>query len=187
METVFDKGGPDAKLAPKMETRPKEIVGNVHAIPAARNVRSISEHLCKSYLSKGFKDAWMYGLKDLLVESIVSMRVVATSEQATRKPMANIWLDVRIGMAKPDCNIPKKLARMENGKLEAPNAWTLFDGMVSVIFEEYCCPGQCATIFLNRTLRRRVTRLEQSSHLTHRVAWMTTSRELPAPISCLLL
>ena len=54
------KEGPDleARLAPKMETPPREIVGNVHVLHAGRSAKAISKHLTKSYLS--FKDAWMY-------------------------------------------------------------------------------------------------------------------------------
>ena len=67
----------------------------------------------------------------------------------------DIWLDVRIGMAKPDCNIPKRLACMENEKkreygVEAPNPSTLFDGVVPIIFEQHTRPGQCATTFFNQ-------------------------------------
>ena len=29
----------------------------------------------------------------------------------------DIWVDVRVGMAKPDCSVPKKLARMEQDGL----------------------------------------------------------------------
>ena len=50
----------EARLQPKMETPPKDIVGNVHALPAGRSVKAISRHLTKSYLAKSFKDAWMY-------------------------------------------------------------------------------------------------------------------------------
>ena len=69
----------------------------------------------------------------------------------------------------------------------APDANSLFDGVVPVIFEQHCCPSPCAIAFLHHILRRRVTKLEQGSHLTHWVAWMIAARELFAPISCVLL
>ena len=61
-EAVINKKGldPEARLQPKMETPPKDIVGNVHALPAGRSAKSISRHLTKSYLAKSFKNAWMY-------------------------------------------------------------------------------------------------------------------------------
>ena len=85
-------------------------------------------------------------------------------------------------MAKPDCSVPKELARMEHEKrrgyrLGAPNASTLFDGVVPMIFEQHGCPRQCEITPLNHTLRRRAQRLEQGSHLTHGVAWMIASHE----------
>ena len=67
------------------------------------------------------------------------------------------------------------------------NPSTLFDGVVPVIFEQHGCPSPCAITFLYHILRRRVAKLEQSSHLTHGVAWMIASKELYAPISCILL
>ena len=67
------------------------------------------------------------------------------------------------------------------------NPNTLFDGVVPVIFEQHGCPGPCAITFLHHILRGRVPKLEQGSHLTHGVAWMIASRELLAPISCILL
>ena len=61
-EAIIEKEGSDldARLAPKMETPPREIVGNVLVLPAGRNAKAISKHLTKSYLAKSFKDAWMY-------------------------------------------------------------------------------------------------------------------------------
>ena len=50
----------EARLEPKMETPPKDIVGNVHALPVGRSAKSISRHFTKSNLAKSFKDAWMY-------------------------------------------------------------------------------------------------------------------------------
>ena len=90
-------------------------------------------------------------------------------------------------MAKPDCSVPKELARMEQEKRRGygqgpSNPNTLFDRVVPVIFEQHGCPNQCATTFLYHILRRRVAKLEQSSHLTHGVAWMIAARELYAPI-----
>ena len=60
-EAVINKEGLDleARLEPKMETPPKDIVGNVHALPVGRSAKSISRHLTKSYLAKSLKDAWM--------------------------------------------------------------------------------------------------------------------------------
>ena len=63
----------------------------------------------------------------------------------------------------------------------------LFDGVVPVTFEQHGCPSPCAITFLHHILRRKVAKLEQGSHLTHRVAWMIAARELLAPISCILL
>ena len=95
-------------------------------------------------------------------------------------------------MAKPDCSVPKELTCMEQEKRreygQGPsNPSTLFDGVVPVIFEQHGCPSPCAITFLDHILRRRVAKLEQSSHLTHGIAWMIASRELYAPISCILL
>ena len=95
-------------------------------------------------------------------------------------------------MAKPDCSVPKELTRMEQEKRREyghgpSNPSTLFDGVVPVIFEQHGCPSPCAITFLYHILRRRVAKLEQSSHLTHGTAWMIVSRELYAPISCILL
>ena len=61
-EPVIDKEGLDleTRLQPKMETPPREIVGNVHILPAGRSAKAISRHLTKSYLAKSYKDAWMY-------------------------------------------------------------------------------------------------------------------------------
>ena len=155
-------------------------------------------------------------LRDFLVEHTRTTGAIATSEQAVPLPRdsqpaaqearavhtadihisepngADIWIDVRIGMAKPDCSVPKELARMEQEKRgeygQGPsNPNSLFDGVVPVIFEQHGCPSPCATIFLHRILRRRVAKLEQGSHLTHGVAWMIAARELFAPISCILL
>ena len=62
----------------------------------------------------------------------------------------NIWVDVKTGMAKPDCSVPKELARMEQEKRREygpgpSNPSTLFDGVVPVVFEQHGCPGPCAT------------------------------------------
>ena len=44
-------------------------------------------------------------------------RAVHTADMHISEPNGtDIWLDVRIGMAKPDCSLPKELARMENEK-----------------------------------------------------------------------
>ena len=61
-EAVINKEGLDleARLQSKMETPPKDIVGNVHVLPAGRSAKAISRHLTKSYLAKSFKDAWMH-------------------------------------------------------------------------------------------------------------------------------
>ena len=104
----------------------------------------------------------------------------------------DIWVDVRIGMAKPDCSVPKELARMEQEKrreygLGPSNPGTLFDGVAPVIFEQHGCPNPCAITFLHHIVRSRVAKLEQGSHLTHGVAWMVAARELFAPIYCILL
>ena len=95
-------------------------------------------------------------------------------------------------MGKPDCSVPKELARMEQEKrreygLGASNPSTLFDGVVPVIFEQHGCPGPRAITFLHHIVRRRVHKLEQGPHLIHGVAWMIASRDLFAPISCILL
>ena len=95
-------------------------------------------------------------------------------------------------MAKPDCSVPKELARMEQqGRRECgqgpSNPNSLFDGVVPVLFEQHGCPNPCATTFLHHILRRRVAKLEQGLHLAHGVAWMIAARELFAPISCILL
>ena len=57
----------------------------------------------------------------------------------------DIWTDVRIGMAKPECNVSKELARMEQEK-RREYAWvwtvqpnTLFDGAVPVSFGHISC------------------------------------------------
>ena len=155
-------------------------------------------------------------IKDFLVEYAKTTGAIATSEQAVplprdRQPAAqetravhmadihisepngtDIWIDVKIGMAKPDCSVPKELARMEQEKLreygQGPsNPNSLFDGVVPVMFEQHGCPNPCAITFLHHILRRRVAKLEQGSHLTHGVAWMIAARELFAPLSCILL
>ena len=104
----------------------------------------------------------------------------------------DIWVDVRVDVAKPDCSVPKELVRIEHEKhreygLRASNPSTLFDGVVPVIFEQPGCPGPCAITFLHHILRRRVHKLEQGSHLTHGVACVIAPQELFAPISCILL
>ena len=86
----------------------------------------------------------------------------------------DIWVDVRVGVAKPDCSVSQELTRMEQEKRreygQGPsNPSTLFDGVVPVIFEQHGCPSPCAITFLHHILRRRVAKLEQSSHLTHGV------------------
>ena len=137
-------------------------------------------------------------LRDFLLEYTKTTGAIATSEQAMPLPRDNhpaTWetravhtvdihisepngTDVRIGMAKPDCNVPKELARMEQEKrreygLGQANPSTLFDGVVPVIFEQHGCPSPCA--------------ITLGSHLTHGVSWMIASRGLYAPISCTLL
>ena len=52
--------GLEARLGPKMETPPREIVGNVHVFLAGCSAKAISMHLAKSYLAKSFEDAWMH-------------------------------------------------------------------------------------------------------------------------------
>ena len=150
-------------------------------------------------------------LRDFLVEYVKPTGTIATSEQAMPLPRdsqpaarearavhtadihvsepngTDTWVDIRVGMAKPDCSVPKELARMEQEKRreygQGPsNPSTLFfDGVVPAI------PSPCAITFLYHILRRRVAKLEQSSHLTHGVAWMIASKELYALISCILL
>ena len=120
-------------------------------------------------------------------------RAVRTADVRISEPNdADIWVDIRIGMAEPDCSVPKELARMEQEKrreygLGPSNPSTLFDGVVPFIFEQHGCPSPRAITFLHHTLRRRVAKLEQGSHPTHGVAWMIASREVFAPISCILL
>ena len=59
-EAVINKEGLDleARLQSKMETPPKDIVGNVHVLPAGRSAKAISRHPPNP--AKSFKDAWMY-------------------------------------------------------------------------------------------------------------------------------
>ena len=103
-------------------------------------------------------------------------RAVHTSDIHISEPNnTDIWVDVRVGMAKPDCSVAKELTRMEQEKRreygQGPsNPSTPFDGVVPVIFEQHGCPSPCAITFLYHILRRRVAKLEQSSHLTHGVA-----------------
>ena len=120
-------------------------------------------------------------------------RAVHTADIHISEPNGtNIWVDVRVGMAKPGCSVPKELVRMEQEKRREygqgqSNPSTLFDGVVAVIFEQHGCPSPCAITFLHHVLRRKVAKLEQSSHLTHGVAWMMASREFFALMSCILL
>ena len=73
-------------------------------------------------------------------------RAVHTADIHISEPTGtDIWVDVRIGMAKPDCSIAKELARMEQEQrreygLGPSNPSTLFDGVVPVIFEQHGCP-----------------------------------------------
>ena len=124
--------------------------------------------------------------KFFLVECTKSTGAVATSEQAMPLPSdsqpaarearavhtadihisepsgTDVWLDIRVGVAKPDCSLLKELGRTEQENrreygLGASNSSTLFDGVVPVIFAQHGCPGPCAIIFLNHIfLRRRV-------------------------------
>ena len=79
-------------------------------------------------------------LRDFLVEYVKTTGAIATSEQAMPLPRdsqpaawearavhtadihisepngTDIWVDVRVGMAKPDCSVLKELARMEQEK-----------------------------------------------------------------------
>ena len=102
-------------------------------------------------------------LRDFLVEYTKTTGAIATSEQAmplmrdsqpaTLETRAvhtadiyisepngtDIWID---GMAKPDCGVPKELARMEQEKRREygqgpPNPNSLFEGVVPVIFEQH--------------------------------------------------
>ena len=44
-------------------------------------------------------------------------RAVRTADIHTSEPNGtDIWIDVRVGMAKPDCSVPKELVRMEQEK-----------------------------------------------------------------------
>ena len=155
-------------------------------------------------------------LRDFLVEYVKTTGAIATTEQAMPLPRdsqpaarearavhtadilvsepngTDIWVDVRVGMAKPDCSVPKELTRMEQEKRreygQGPsNPSTLFDGVVPVLFEQHGCRSPCAITCLYHTLRRRVAKLEQNSHLTHGVAWMIASKDVYAPIFCILL
>ena len=62
----------------------------------------------------------------------------------------DVWLeplDIKIGMAKSDCSIPKELSRMGNEKkreygLEPPNPSALHEGVVPVILEHHACPSK---------------------------------------------
>ena len=102
-------------------------------------------------------------------------RAVHTADIRITEPNGtDIWVDVRVGVAKPDCSVPEKLARVEQEKrreygIGTSNPSTLFDGVVPVIFEQHGCPGPCAITFFH-ILRRGVHKLEQGSHLTHGVA-----------------
>ena len=112
-------------------------------------------------------------LRDFLVKFTKTTSSIATSEQAMPLPRhsmpaarearavhtadihisepngTGIWVDVRLGMTKPDCSVPKELARMEQEKrrecgLGLSNPSTLFDGVVPVTFEQHGCPSPCA-------------------------------------------
>ena len=97
-------------------------------------------------------------------------RAVHTADIHISEPNGtDIWIDVRVGMAKPDCSVPKDLERIEQEKRKEygqgpSNPNSLFDGVVPVIFEQHGCPNPCAITFLHHVLRRRVARLEQGSH-----------------------
>ena len=273
---MINKEGLDleARLQPKMETPPKDIVGNVHALLAGRSAKAISTsprvsrmpgcmltilscssstvgcamstntpgmghwlytlpaapltkvangpfkwglqhrfglaspcagHLCGKQLpgarqpckapldAIGRHVAWCARRHRNQTQSFGKPGLCAQRTLTISEPNGtDIWVDVRIGMAKPDCSVPKELARVEQEKLreygQGPsNPSTLFDGVVPVIFEQHGCPSQCAITFLYYILRRRVAKLEQSSHLAHGVAWMIASKELYAPIACILL
>ena len=89
-------------------------------------------------------------------------RAVHTADTHISEPNGtDIWVDVRIGMAKPDCSVPKELARMEQEKcreygLGPSNPSTLFDGVVPLVFKQHGCPNPCAITFLHHILRRKV-------------------------------
>ena len=87
-------------------------------------------------------------------------RAVHTADIHISEPNGTeFWIDVRIGMAKPERSMPKQLARMDRKNAEGmgpSNPNTLFDGVVPVIFEHHGCPGPCAITFLHHILRRRV-------------------------------
>ena len=103
-------------------------------------------------------------------------RVVHTTNIHISDPNGtDIWVDVRIGMAKPDCSVPKELTRMEQEKRreygQGPsNPNTLFDGVVPVIFEHHGCPSPCAITFLYYILRRRVSKLDPPSTEEHSIS-----------------
>ena len=69
----------------------------------------------------------------------------------------DIWVDVRISMAKPDCSVPKELVRTEQEKrreygLARPILVLVLIGFCPVIFEQHGCPGPCAVTFLHHIL-----------------------------------
>ena len=80
-------------------------------------------------------------------------RAVHTADIHISEPNGtDIWVDVRIGMAKPGCSAPKELMRIEQEKLreygQGPsNPSTLFDGVVPVIFEQHGCPVRVQSPF----------------------------------------
>ena len=115
-------------------------------------------------------------LRDFLVEYVKTTGAIATSEQAMLLPSdsqpaaretravhtadihifepngTDIWVDVRIGMAKPDCSVPKELGRMEQEKRreygQGPsNPSTLFDGVVPVIFDSMAAQTLVPSLF----------------------------------------
>ena len=89
----------------------------------------------------------------------------------------DIWVDVMIGMAKPECSMPKELARMKHEKrreygLGTPSPSTLFDWVTPVILEQHGCPGLCAIIFLHRVSLDSRTRIPPN-------AWRSVDDSVP--------
>ena len=94
-------------------------------------------------------------------------------------------------MAKPECSVPKELARMEQNKrseygLGQANPNTLFDRVVPAILS-----NTVAQVHVNHVSAPPSApqggQTRARAHLTHGVAWMIASHELYAPISCILL
>ena len=160
--------------------------------PCKAPLDAIGRHV--AWCARRARESRRNRMRDFLVEYVKTTGAIATSEQAMPLPRdsqpaaretravhtadihisepngTDIWVDVRVGMAKPNCSVPKEITRMEQEKRReygqgSSNPRTLFDGVVPVIFEQHGCPSPCAITFPYHRLRRRVAKLEQCSHL----------------------